>query len=49
MKKDNKKVNRPDLLVGHMAKSKKEAVEDAVITIVLAILIGVVYVLYIVG
>lgn len=44
----NKKVNRPDLLVGNMAKSKKETVEDAILTVILAILIGVVYVLYII-
>ena len=48
MKKNNK-VNRPDLLVGHMAKSKREAIEDAVVTVILAILVGVVYVLYIIG
>lgn len=43
----SKKLSRPDLIVGHMAKTKKERIDDAVFTFVLAALVVAVYVLYI--
>lgn len=45
--KNKNKFKRPDLVVGHFEKRKKEQQEDAIFTLIMGLLVLIIYALYI--